>query len=492
MKKILLLLLSLILVLVSVVVINTLGFESKQIVVRPADPATVDGQRVAEELSQALRFRTISHEDPEQFDVDEFLALHEFLESTYPKVHASLNLEKVNDFSLLYTWRGSDPSLEPALLMAHIDVVPVEPGTEGDWTHPAYSGTIADGFVWGRGAMDNKHCVVTILHAVENLLSQGYQPRRTLYLAFGHDEEVGGENGARKIAEKLASQNVKLDFVLDEGGAVADGSMVGLSNPIAAVSIAEKGFVNLELTVEVDGGHSSVPPKNTAVGILGKAISELEENQVPGGLRPPVTDMLAYMGPEMPFSRKMVFANLWLFGRVVEGFFGESPITNAMSRTTTAATIIHAGVKANVLPSTGRAVVNFRILPGDTVESVTEHVRNTINDDRVVVSVLDPVQNPSPVSSLERPAWTTLQKTIRELFPDAVVVPSLLVGGSDSKHFAPLTQSVYRFAGVRMGSDSLSRAHGTDERLSLENVEQLTRFFIHLVRNSNETDGPAL
>ncbi len=492
MKKILLLLLALTLVLASVVVINTLGFESKQIVVVPADPAPVDGKKVAEELSQALQFRTISHEDPAKFDVDEFLALHAFLESVYPAVHSSLTLEKVNDYSLLYTWRGSEPSLEPALLMAHMDVVPVEPGTEGDWTHPAYSGAIADGYVWGRGAMDNKGSVITILHAVENLLSQGYQPRRTLYLAFGHDEEVGGENGARKIAEELAAQNIKLDFVLDEGGAIADGSMVGLSNPLAAVSVAEKGFVNLELTVEVDGGHSSVPPKNTAVGILGKAISNLEENQVPGGLRPPMTDMLAYMGPEMPFSRKVIFANLWLFGGVVERFFGQSPITNAMARTTTAATIIEGGIKANVLPSTARAVVNFRILPGDTVESVTEHVRNTINDDRIQITVLDPARGPSPISSLERPAWVALQKTIRELFPDAVVAPYLLVGGSDSKHFTSLTECVYRFAGMKLAGDSLSRAHGTDERLSLENVEQLTRFFIHLIRNSNETKGSVL
>jgi carboxypeptidase PM20D1 len=188
----------------------------------------------------------------------------------------------------------------------------------------------------------------------------------------------------------------------------------------------------------------------------------------------------------MPFSRRMAFANLWLFEGLVEGFFEESPITNAMIRTTTAATIINAGVKANVLPSTARAVINFRIIHGDTVESVVEHVRQVVADERVKIEVSEEARDPSSVSSLESPSWTTLQRTIRELYPDAVVVPSLLVGGSDSRHFTPLTDSVYRFAGVQADTGELRRAHGTDERISLANLEQLTRFFIHLIRNSSE------
>jgi carboxypeptidase PM20D1 len=489
MKKILLLITVILLILVAVVVVRTAGFESKQLAVEQVDPARVDSAKVSEELSKSLQFQTLSHEDRSRLDRETFLALHEYLEQAYPLVHAELEPRKINDLSLLYTWQGSDPDLKPAVFMAHTDVVPVEPGTEEDWTHPAYSGDIAEGFVWGRGAMDDKGPVITILHAAESLLEQGYRPRRTFYFAFGHDEEVGGDEGARRIAEYLASQNVTLDFVIDEGGAIVDGSMVGLAGSLlAAVSIAEKGFASIHLTVETPGGHSSVPPPNTSIGILAEAISRLESNQLPGGIRPPVSQMLEYLGPEMPFSRKMAFANMWLFEGLIERFFEASPITNAMTRTTTAATIFNAGVKANVLPSAARAVINFRILPGDTVDTVVEHVRRVIDDERVQIAVSEEARDPSPVSSLESASWITLQKTIRELYPDAVVVPSLLVGGSDSKHFAPLTDSVYRFAAVRASEDEMGRAHGTDERISLENLEQMTRFFIHLIRNSSDQE----
>ena len=183
---------------------------------------------MADELSKSLQFQTVSYEERSQLDRETFLALHQYLDRTYPLVHAELELRKINELSLLYTWRGSDPDLKPAVLMAHMDVVPVEPGTEHDWTHPAYSGDIAEGYVWGRGAMDDKGPVITILHAVESLLEQGYRPRRTFHLAFGHDEEVGGDEGARQIAEVLAAEDVTLDFVIDEGGAIVDGSMVGL------------------------------------------------------------------------------------------------------------------------------------------------------------------------------------------------------------------------------------------------------------------------
>jgi carboxypeptidase PM20D1 len=487
MKKLLVLIAIILLILASVVMMRTSTLESRQISVERVEPARVDAAQVAQELSKALQFETISFEDRAKLDGEEFLALHDYLEETFPRVHSELERQKINQYSLLYKWPGSDENLKPAALMAHTDVVPVEPGTENDWTHPAYSGAIAEGFVWGRGAMDDKGPVIAILHSAESLLEQGYRPRRTFYFAFGHDEELGGDEGARRIAESLAEANVTLDFVIDEGGAVVDGSNIGLAgSKLAAVSIAEKGSASIHLTVESEGGHSSIPPQKTAIGILAEAVSRLEDNQVPGGLRSPVSQMLEYLGPEMPFPSKMAFANLWLFEGLIMGFYEENPVANAMIRTTTAATIFNAGFKANVLPDTARAVVNFRILPGDTIESVVEHVRRVVADDRVKIEVPEEARDPSSVSSLESPSWTTLQRTIRELYPDAVVVPSLLVAGTDSRHFTGLTDGVYRFAGIQADTGELRRAHGTDERISLANLEQLTRFFIHLIRNSSE------
>ncbi|MBM3790610.1 MAG: M20/M25/M40 family metallo-hydrolase, partial [Acidobacteria bacterium] len=327
--------------------------------------------------------------------------------------------------------------------------------------------------------------VITILHAVESLVSEGFHPRRTLYLAFGHDEEIGGYEGAKSIAERLAAAKIELDLVIDEGGGIIDGSILGLARATAVVGIAEKGFMNLELTVETEGGHSSTPPRDTAVGVLSRAVSRLEENQMPGVLRTPMTDMLAYLGPEMTFSGKFVIANLWLFGGLVADFFEKDRTTHAMLRTTTAATVFSAGDKANVLPSQARAVVNFRILPGDDPDGVIEHARRVIDDDRVEIRLAEEARNPSTVSSLDSPGWLMLSRTIRELYPDIIVVPYLLVGGSDSRHYTPLSNSIYRFAGFRTGTDDFRRAHGTDERLSLENLEHLTRFFIHLIRNVN-------
>ena len=211
----------------------------------------------------------------------EFLALHEYLKETFPKVHSGLTKETINDYSLLYTWKGSDETLKPILLMAHLDVVPVEPASEADWQHPPFEGQIQDGYIWGRGALDDKAGVMGLLEAVETLLAEGFRPKRTIYLAFGHDEELGGPNGAAKIAELLLSRKVELDYVLDEGLIIANG-ILPVSKPVALIGIAEKGFVSLELSVETEGGHSSMPPPNTAIGILSEAVNKLEEGQMPG------------------------------------------------------------------------------------------------------------------------------------------------------------------------------------------------------------------
>ena len=266
--------------LVGVLVLNALRFESKQVAVEPAARVAIDADAAAARLSAALRIRTISHQDRDRLDRDAFLELHAFLAASYPGVHANLRRERVTGLSLLYTWSGSDPALPPLVLCAHQDVVPVEDGTEDQWTHPAFAGEIADGFVWGRGAMDDKGPLIGILEAVEGLVEEGFRPKRTLHLAFGHDEEVSGEEGAQAIAQLLRSRGVEAAMVLDEGGALAQNALAGIDQ-VALVGIAEKGSVSIALNVEAPGGHSSVPPRQTAVGILSRAIDQLERNPLP-------------------------------------------------------------------------------------------------------------------------------------------------------------------------------------------------------------------
>lgn len=484
-KKILLVALVAVVLLAAVVVTRTLRFHSRQIAAQPATGLTVDANAAAERLSDALKFRTISYQDSTQFDAAEFRAFRAFLEQAFPKTHETLSREIVGAFGLLYQWTGSDPALAPVVLMAHQDVVPVEPGTEGRWTYPPFEGRIADGFVWGRGAMDDKGNLMAELEAVETLLSQHAVPRRTVYLASGYDEEVGGTRGAAAIARRLQGRGVHPEFVLDEGGALVTGMVPGVDGPVAMVGIAEKGYLTLDLTVQAEGGHSSMPPRQTAVGILSAALDELEEHPVPGGIRGPTAEMFAYLGPELPFGMRLFFANRWLFGPLLARTFGAQAAGNAMLRTTTAPTMFQAGVKENVLPSSAHAVVNFRLLQGDSIAGIVDYVRRTIDDPRVKVAIAPTFKTePSPVSPVESDAFRLLARTIREVVPSAIVVPWLVVGGTDSRYFTALTDNVYRFSGVPVGPSDPERAHGTNERVSVSGHEQNVTFYLQLIRNA--------
>ena len=490
MKRILLLLVAAAVLLAAAVLIRTVRYHSRQAAALPATDLTLDASAAAQRFAGALRFKTISYQDSLQFDAAEFRRFQDYLATSFPKTHATLARETVGRFSLLYRWTGTDTSLPPVVLMAHQDVVPVEPGTEAKWTYPAFDGRIAEGYVWGRGAMDDKGSLVAQLEAIETLLSQGATLSRTVYLALGHDEEVGGRAGAAAIATLLGSRGVRPAFVLDEGGAIATGLVPGVAGPVALVGIAEKGYLTLNLTVRVDGGHSSMPPRQTAVGILSAAIEELEERPVPGGIRGPTAQMFDYLGPELPFGMRLFFANRWLFGGLLASRFGASPAGNAMLRTTTAPTIIEAGVKENVLPSVARATVNFRLLQGDSIAGILAYVQRTIDDPRVTVSIPETFKTePSPVSPVDAEEYRLLTHTIRQVVPEAIVVPWLVVGGTDSRYFAPLTPNVYRFGAAPIGPGDTERAHGTNERLSVEGYAQNVKFYLQLLRNTTMGSG---
>jgi carboxypeptidase PM20D1 len=332
--------------------------------------------------------------------------------------------------------------------------------------------------------MDDKGNLMAVLEAVEHLVADGAAPRRTIYLAFGHDEEVGGR-GATATAALLASRDVELEYVVDEGGAITTGLVAGVAAPVAVVGIAEKGYVSLELTAHAEGGHSSMPPTQTAVGRLGLAVARLEAHKMPRAIRGATAAMLDYIGPEMAFPRRLALANRWLFGGLVARSFGATPGGDAMLRTTTAPTILQAGVKENVLPSTARAVVNFRILPGDSVAGVLAHARRVVADSQVTIAVIaSNVSEPSPVSPTESENFRLIQRTITQVAPGTVVAPWLLVGGTDSRQYTRLTSNVYRAEVATIGPDDLTRTHGTDERLAIPDYARAIAFFVQLLRNS--------
>ncbi|WP_419211250.1 M20 family peptidase [Maribacter sp. X9] len=475
MKKILYALLIAIVVILSVLLINTLSLNSKQVASESIEKIEVPNT-VYENLSKAIQYPTISFSEDAIPDSTVFKGFHRFLEETYPLIHEKLTLEKVNEYSLLYTWKGSDPNKKPIILMSHQDVVPVDQPTLSDWEAGPFEGKITTTDIIGRGTLDDKSSLMALMESVERLLSENFTPSQTIYLAFGHDEEVGGSNGAAKIAALLKERGIDAAMAIDEGGFLADGLVPGIEETVAVVNLAEKGFASFRLIVETKGGHSSAPPKENTIGMLAKAIVDLENNQFPYKLVDPINYQLEYMGPELPFMKKVAFANPWLFKKpILEGL-------NA--HTTTAPTIIDGGVKNNVIPTVAEATINFRILPGETIESVQEHIINTISD-KIKVEPVGFLTNPSPVSKVDSEAYKKLESTIRSVFPESVVVPGLVGGGTDARYFYEVADDVYRFYPIRLAQNSMTRFHGIDEKISKENYKEIIQFTYQLIKKFN-------
>lgn len=472
-------------VLLIVIVWNTLRLPALPASDGTRLPPPMDLDAAAKRLAEAVRIQTISRGFAKLPGADNFAELHALLAKSFPLLHAGLKRELVGTWSLLYTWHGSDPSLPPILLTAHQDTVPIEPGTESNWTHPPFSGDIADGFVWGRGTLDNKQMLMATLEGVERLLAAGFQPKRTILLAFGHDEELGGPMGARAITDLLAERKVNAWFSLDEGSAILDGVIPGVTRPVAQIGVAEKGFLTLQLKAVAKGGHSSMPPPHTAVGKLGRAIARLEENQMPASLAGPGGDGLRAIAIGMPFANRAVIANDWLFGSLLIRKLSAAATTNALIRTTTAPTIIQGGVKENVLPSEATAVVNFRLAPGDSVAQVKAHVTNAIADPDVTISDYRGEGNmATPIADGDGPGFKLIAAAARGIAPDAIVAPGLVLTGTDSKHYGRVSDAAYRFLPMRLKLEDIGRIHATNERIAITNYGEIISFYVALIRSA--------
>ena len=471
-----------ILALLAVVIIRTATFKSKQLTVREKISYPIDADAAAKRLAEAIRFQTVSNFDMSLVDYSTFRGLHEFLQKSFPLVHTRLEKKVINEYGLLYTWKGSDTGKKPVLLMAHQDVVPA---SDENWKYPPFSGAIEDGYIWGRGTLDDKGSLLAILEALEFLLKAGYQPSRSIYLASGFDEEVGGYEGAGKIAEYLRAQGVKFEYVLDEGQAAVKGVIPGIKDWIAFVGIAEKGFISLELSTEQKGGHAMAPPPQTTIGILAAAIVKLQDNLFPIRMTEAASGWFNYLGPEMGMPMKMFFANMWLFGSLIKKRMTATATTAASFRTTTAPTMFSGSPQDNILPMRATAVINFRILQGDTIQSLTDRVTRLIADPRVKIAPLGKnISEPSPVSSLGSRSYSIINRTIKEVLGDALVTPSLVQGKTDSINFADLAECCYRFVPERLPAEEISTLHGFNERVSVNNYAEMISFYIRLLQNS--------
>eukprot|EP00439_Symbiodinium_sp_Y106_P088296 s1_g832.t1 len=486
MKRIGLILLGLVVLVFAIALVRTLTLSGPDASSSASvAPVTVDAEAASNRLGEALQFQTLSTQFAREESRAPFIAFRDWAEATYPAFHGVAAREVISKYSLFYTWAGSDPSLEPILLMSHIDVVPIAPGTQRDWEEEPFSGKVADGFIWGRGAIDSKGSLIAILEGAEQLAAQGYQPRRTIHFFFGHDEEVGGPSGAQKMAPLLKERGIRLHWVADEGGVIADGLVPGVDSPVALVGVAEKGYVTLDLTASAPGGHSSMPPGVTAIGRLATAIDRLEKTPFSGGIEGPVADMMDAIAPATPFGLRFALANRWLTGSLVESQLRSNPTMAAAMATTIAPTLINAGVKENVLPHSASAKVNFRIHPRDTVESIVAHVTAAIDDENVKVSVFNPGREASAVSSTSSEGYEILSQTIRDTFDGAIVAPNLVVGGTDARQFELVSDHVYRFIPIVLGRNDTSRFHGTNERITVENMGKAVQFYVRLIERGS-------
>lgn len=438
-------------------------------------------ERAANNLGELIRFRTVFNLDAALLELEEFDGFIEALARLYPLTHAELGCERVNGHGLLFRWKGSRPnaSTKAVVLMAHYDVVPVD--ERDDWTFPGFSGRIQDGYVWGRGALDDKGALVTIMEAIESLLAEGFVPDFDIYLSFGNNEEPAGDS-ALEAVRILESRGIKPWLVLDEGGAVALDTFPGLDGPAAMIGVAEKGILDVQLLSRSPGGHASTPPRMGATARLAQAIMAIEKKPFASILPAPVVAMTERLGSKLGLAPRLVTANMWAFKPLVTVLFGlAGEETRAMTRTTVAITMLQGSKASNVLASTATANANIRIAIGQTVESTVAELARIINDPLVEISVIDG-HGPSPVSASDNEQFALLGRCVAASYPEALVTPYVQTGATDSRHFTQISAAVYRFSPLLMDREDRGTLHAVNERVRVSSLGAGVVFYRELMR----------
>ena len=486
----------LVLLITTVLILKAVNHASTQLPVAGITPMPLDNQIILPRLQLALQKETISYDDSRQFNLDKFTALHRHIFGSFPNIANQLEVEIVTQISLLFFWQGTDPTLKPIALLGRLDVVPTQSADLKRSIAKPFSDSIVTQRIYGRGTMDDKGASMATLEAVELLLVAGFKPQRSIYIAFGHDAEVGGNAGASAVAEILKQRRVQLEFVLNEGGAIMSGAIPGISNKTAMIGVAEKGYLSLQLSVETNSGHSSQPPAETAIGILSRALVQIEDNPFPTRLTDPMRLNLEYLAAELSAPIKLVVTNLWLFKSLLLAVFDRDQSLIPFIRTTGVITIFNSGVKDNVIPGSAQATINTRILPGETRQSVYARMVELVDDERVQINqIVQGSRDPSPVSDHMAVGFQLIQKTVGKTFnkPNATVyaTPYLLMGGTDSRHYPDLTKNIYRFSPLDMQADEMSSLHGVNESIRVDNYLDMIRFYYRFINNLNLYDDSA-
>jgi len=440
---------------------------------------TIECKNSALHLSLAVQCQTVSNEDVSIVDWNEFDKLKTILKESFPLIHSQLVCRTIGEHNLVFIWEGVKPNVDPVLFCAHQDVVPAEP--EG-WEHPPFSGEINDGYVWGRGSFDMKGQLICLLEAVESLLASNFKPQRSVWIALGCDEETRGTSGAYLIAETLYNEQRRFACVIDEGGAVVEGFFPLITHPVAVVGIAEKSYVDVTLTCNGHGGHSSTPSNPTPLGRIGRAVARVEYHRMPSRLTTPVKLMLQNLALHCSFATAFILGNPWLFWPIISLILSKNPTTDALIRDTKATTMAHGSTAPNVISDQATAVVNCRLLPHSSKERLRIWLQRIIADKHVNIAFHG--QNPMSVpSSIDTIYYDILKKAIASVFTDAAISPYLMTGGTDALWYEKVSDQVFRFSPALMNSSELSRMHAKNERFSLKNLERGINFYHFLIKS---------
>lgn len=456
---------------------NTVRYTSEKSLSVDISVPDVDANIVAEKLSQAIQFKTISHPVGAP---DRPVAYQEFIDwlsVAFPNASNAMERTIVGGFTPLYLWKGSDPSQLPILISGHYDVVPIE----GQWSRDPWAGEISEGYVWGRGALDMKGSVVSYMEALDQLAGSGFQPKRDIYIAITQDEEIGGAGGAASVVEYLKENQIEIDWSLDEGSFVLRDVISSIDADIASINVAEKGYMTVQITARGKGGHSSLPHRETAVSNLAKAIVQLQGEPVPGGLTDVSKSFFDTLGPHMGLVERVLFANSWLFKPLLENVLSAKNTTDAILRTTKAPTMLQGSETENVLPQAASVFVNFRLHPRDDEKAVLNHIKRQIQQDHIDIEVLR-VRDPSAVAAHNNDAFDRLSSAARAVFGDVVVVPGLTIGGTDSARYSTYAKNSYRFMPIIFTADDIALLHGKDERIAVENLGLAVQYYMVLFR----------
>ncbi len=449
----------------------------------------VNLDRFRKNLSDAIKIPTIASKDPDATDWSTFDNFREFLKERYPLIHNKLEIIEVGKGPLLYKWKGTDSSLDAIALLSHQDVVPISEGTYGDWTHPPFEGYDDGEYIWGRGALDMKNHLIAVMESVEDLLEEGFIPERDIYICLGHNEEVmsSEHSGAIIMCKFFEDNGIRLDCVLDEGGAILPVNVKGVLNKnLAGIGVAEKGYADFEVAVTAKGGHSSQAPNHTALGHLADIIKDIENNQFKAELSPMMMELFDKIGRNCSYPVRLVTCNLKLLKPLITKVMTFIPPAASLIRTTQGVTMASGSPAPNVLPQRASINVNVRLYPGETVDDAAKHLRKVIKNKKAEIKVKPGWKNPSKISPTDSRCFRIIEEICQSTNCDNIVAPYLVMGGTDACHYEAVCDNIYRYSPFLVSTSLLLTTHGTNERIPVSSMSDGIMFFKRYIRKVSE------